>query len=268
MSSLLSSRNSDSGLQAQLHPLVLLTISDHITRHALRQKTTPIVGAILGQQIGRQITLEHAFECNMIADPNGGFRFDEAWFVDRLQQYKDVHKDPQLDLTGWFTICPAMGLRDDHAKYQKQMEVHNESVLFLAFEPSSISEGRTVGGKLPLVVYESVYETVTEQKDKDAMVIDGQAQSGLQARFRELPCSVETGEAEMISVDFIARGGGNATAIEGRSKGQGKGQASQTPVVEEQPSNDTGKGKENGVPAQEDTSYLSPEDDERKDIFL
>jgi COP9 signalosome complex subunit 6 len=30
-------------------------------------------------------------------------------------------------------------------------------------------------------------------------------------RFRELPYSVETGEAEMISMDFVARGGANAT---------------------------------------------------------
>lgn len=267
MSSLLSSRNSDSGLQAQLHPLVLLTISDHITRHALRRKSTPIVGAILGQQIGRQITLEHAFECNMIADPDGGFRLDQSWFTDRLQQYKDVHKDPQLDLTGWFAICPASGLLEDHAKYQKQMEIHNESVLFLAFEPTAVLEGGTVGGKLPLVVYESVYETVTEQKDKDAMVIDGQGHSGLQARFRELPCSVETGEAEMISVDFVARGGGNATAIDSQSKDYGKGQALQTSVDEDQLSKHAGKGKENGVPAQDDASYLSQEDDERKSFL-
>lgn len=243
---------------------MLLTISDHITRHALRRRNTPIVGAILGQQIGRQITLEHAFECNMIPDPNGGYRFDEAWFVDRLQQYKDVHKYPQLDLTGWFATCPASGILEEHARYQQQMEVHNESVLFLAFEPTAILQGRTTGGRLPFIVYESVYETVTEQKDKDAMVIDGQSQSGLQAKFRELPYSVETGEAEMISVDSVAKGGGNAMAIGNQVKDPGKGRATPTSVGEEQSLEQGGRGNENGVSAQEDTSYLSPEDDERE----
>ena len=61
--SLLSAqKSSDSGLQAVLHPLVLLTISDYITRHTLRQLKGPIVGALLGQQKGREITIEHAFE--------------------------------------------------------------------------------------------------------------------------------------------------------------------------------------------------------------
>ena len=268
MSSFISSRNSDSGLQAQLHPLVLLTISDHITRHALRNKDTPIVGAILGQQNGRQITLEFAFECDMIPDETeGGYRFNQAWFEDRLQQYKDVHKDPPLDLTGWFALSPPTGLLQEHAKYQKQMEVYNESVLFLAFEPTAILEGKTVGGKLPLVVYESVYETVTEHRDKDAMIIDGQSQSGLQARFRELPYSVETGEAEMIGVDFVAKGGGNATETEGQPKEQGKGQASQAPVGEGQSSKKGGMEQDEGVSIQEDTSYLSLEDDDRKYTF-
>lgn len=46
------------------------------------------------------------------------------------------------------------------------------------------------------------------------MDIDGAAQAK-SVKFRELVYSVETGEAEMISVDFVARGGGNATAVEG-----------------------------------------------------
>jgi len=72
---------------------------------------------------------------------------------------------------------------------------------------------------------------------------------------------VETGEAEMISVDFVARGGGNATAVDGTVKMAEKGQASQVPVGQGK-----GKGKEaetktevNGV---DDSSILSSEDEE------
>lgn len=46
------------------------------------------------------------------------------------------------------------------------------------------------------------------------MDIDGAAQSKT-LKFKELAYSVETGEAEMIGVDFVARGGGNATAVNG-----------------------------------------------------
>ena len=86
--SLVSRKSSDSGLHIQLHPLVLLTISDHITRHAARQQQGPIVGALLGQQNGREITLEHAFECRIYTGSNGEYLLTQEWFGERVKQCK------------------------------------------------------------------------------------------------------------------------------------------------------------------------------------
>lgn len=85
---LISTKPSDSGLHVALHPLVLLTISDYATRHSARQQQGPIVGALLGQQQGRQITLEHAFECHTKRDSNDEIVLDAAWFETRVQQCK------------------------------------------------------------------------------------------------------------------------------------------------------------------------------------
>ena len=84
---LISSQKS-SQLQTILHPLVLLTISDYITRHTLRQQQGPIIGALLGQQNGREITVEHAFECHTLAAPSvaGGYLLDADKFGARLEQ--------------------------------------------------------------------------------------------------------------------------------------------------------------------------------------
>jgi COP9 signalosome complex subunit 6 len=84
---LLSSQKS-SQVQAVLHPLVLLTISDYITRHTLREQKGPIIGALLGQQNGREITIEHAFECHVVEAPlvEGGYLIDSARFGSRLEQ--------------------------------------------------------------------------------------------------------------------------------------------------------------------------------------
>lgn len=84
---LLSTQKS-SQLQAVLHPLVLLTISDYITRHTLRGQNGPIVGALLGQQNGREITIEHAFECHIGETPllAGGYLIDPTRFSSRLEQ--------------------------------------------------------------------------------------------------------------------------------------------------------------------------------------
>ena len=236
---------SDSGLTISLHPLILLTISDYITRHTLRHQPRSIVGALLGQQNGRSITLEHAFECETIegqspfatGDAQQGrdnaLLLHEAWFKDRLQQYKDVHKAPALELVGWFTTTPVTGPEAVQLPVHQQiLQSYNETAVLLAFHPMSVLEGAGMGGKLPLTIYESVYESAEGGAGAGgAMEVDteggkesaGVAEAGLDLRFRELPYSIETGEAEMIGVDFVARGG-NATAVDaGPAKMVGKG---------------------------------------------
>ena len=258
-------KTSDSGLQAHLHPLVLLTISDLITRHTLRRHKEPIVGALLGQQSGREISLEHAFECQVTPGDHGAVILHQAWFQDRLQQHKDVHKVPALELVGWFTTAPTSGPQSQHVPIHQQIiRDYNETALFLAFHPSSVLEGTAVGGKLPLTIYESVYESgqssgkgARKNIDGVGMEVEGH-EGGLELRFREVPYSVETGEAEMIGVDFVARGGGNATAVDGSAKGA-KAQAPQGPAADTL--RDLGPAKEaKGVP---DSAVLSPEDEER-----
>lgn len=83
----LVSTGSSSELHVILHPLVLLTISDYIARHTLQKQEGPMVGGLLGQQNGREITIEHTFECRMdMSGPQGEPRVDEEWFRVRLEQ--------------------------------------------------------------------------------------------------------------------------------------------------------------------------------------
>ncbi|KAF6838147.1 COP9 signalosome subunit 6 [Colletotrichum musicola] len=218
---LMSSQKS-SELQAVLHPLVLLTISDYITRHTLRSQTGPIVGALLGQQNGREITIEHAFECHTTQAPEveGGYLLDAHRFGARLEQIpkvKTVHKDRGLDLVGWYTLLPSTGPTPTVLPIHEQLLASfNESALLLGFHPEEVLS-HSVGGKLPMKIFESNYEVDDAGKaaaaDEDKKMEDGES-NALRLRFRELPYTVETGEAEMISMDHVARGAGNATAIE------------------------------------------------------
>ncbi|KAI9851177.1 MAG: hypothetical protein M1838_004286 [Thelocarpon superellum] len=220
---LLSSHQSSDGLQILLHPLVLLTISDFITRHSLRQQTGPIVGALLGQQRGREVSLEQAFDCKLVANEEGYFVIDSSWFETRLQQFKDVLKVPPLELMGWFTVAPRSGPQRAHVSIQQQLlQSYNESAIFLAFHPDVTAQGPDSGGRLPLTIYESVHEA--ESSGHGAKVGEGEADgSQMQLRFRELPYSIDTGEAEMIGVDFVARGGGNAGAVGGAKSANNSG---------------------------------------------
>ena len=157
------------------------------------------------------------------------------------------------------------GPRDVHVPIHRQiLRSYNESAVLVAFHPSLAVDGATTGGKLPLTIYESAYETDGHRAAEDAakrMDVEGEGDAGqMSLRFRELPYSIDTGEAEMISVDFVARGGGNASAVNGEAK-------STAAVVDSPSVEGKGKGKESAVPsgsAQANTSAaLTPEDEER-----
>ncbi|KAF1983057.1 hypothetical protein K402DRAFT_407181 [Aulographum hederae CBS 113979] len=244
-----NTRASDTSPLIQLHPLVLLTISDHITRHTLRGQEGPIVGAILGQQNGREITMEVAFECGTVV-VDGHIHLDQAKFQDRLEQFKEVHKAPQLDLVGWFTVGSPSGPKPAHLPIHTaiQKDFGFESAVLLIFH----DEPTAKGGKLPLTLYESIWTN-----DSAAMEVDNaHLNQNSMLQFRELTYSVETGEAEMISVDFVARGGGNATAIQGPAPVP-SGAADKKGKSKEAPPKGT---QVNGAGS---NSYLSPEDEEQ-----
>ena len=93
---LLSTKPSDSGINVALHPLVLLTASDQITRNRVRGSKQPTVGVLLGQQRGRQITVEHAFAA-ALTEGNNGFNGD--WLEQRTVQCKTPSQDHGHRLT-------------------------------------------------------------------------------------------------------------------------------------------------------------------------
>lgn len=97
------------------------------------------------------------------------------------------------------------------------------------------------------------------------MDIDGAVQAKT-IKFRELVYSVETGEAEMISVDFVARGGGNATAVEGSVGASAP--AAETPKASESMGK-KGKGKQKEKDSEKDAPIdeavvLDADDEESK----
>jgi COP9 signalosome complex subunit 6 len=282
-----TARASDTSPTIQLHPLVLLTISDCITRHTLRQQEGPIAGAILGQQNGQEITMEVAFQAKLQSNANGEVVLDDEWFSKRLEDctsseftlyipsgyvsratlltaciVKDVHKQPQLDIVGWFTLGAVSGPQPHilpiHARIS---EVYMESPLLCLFHPSNADSEATAAGKLPLTIYESVYESATGGPNDKVMDVDGVVQNKA-LKFRELVYSIETGEAEMIAVDFVARGGGNATAVDGSTAAAPKGESSKTEEDKGRKLRGKQKEKEKKEETIDESGVLTVEDDE------
>jgi COP9 signalosome complex subunit 6 len=164
---------------------------------------------------------------------------------------RDVHKVPLLDIVGWFTLTPESGPSPAILPIHSQIiQEYNESAVLLAFHPSQIASDSESGAKLPLTVYESVFEG-ENVADARSAAQTGDDRQALHVRFRELPYSIETGEAEMISIDFVARGAGNAMAIEETSKPAPKARVTKASVAEESKKAD-------------ESVLLSPENEECK----
>lgn len=131
--------------------------------------------------------------------------------------------------------------------------------MFLAFHPSQVQAASRNGAKLPLTIYESVYEGENATENNKAMQVDGEEQL-LSIRFRELPFSIETGEAEMIGIDTVARSARTAAAL------QSAGPSLGAPVQQDaQTSQKTEAGQAEPSP---DTVVLSHEEEERKIIMF
>jgi COP9 signalosome complex subunit 6 len=152
------------------------------------------------------------------------------------QAVKDVHKAPPLDLVAIFTLAPPSGPLPDHVPILQQLQhSYNDSLMLLLFHPQTILDGALTGGKLPISIYESYYEPGSENADKGLQVDGWSMGRQLQMRFRQLPFEVETGEAEMIAVDFVAKGSGSATVHNSatpptKAKGRAEGSAANNEV--------------------------------------
>lgn len=247
---------SRSGLQVLLHPLALLTISDYLTRHALNKIQSPIAGVLLGRQDGRDLSIEYAFECPARAQDEQ-LHLQEDVLQERLQQYKDVHRAPAIDLVGWFTAFsrngPPVGILPAHEYILRQ----NESALLLAFHPSEV-RAPDATGKLPVTIYETVQETeaghpptkTNESEEED------QSEPLWSQKFLPIEFTVDSGEAETIAIDFAATGAGHASKRANTLTYDGTQTQTQPGLTNGGPASQQTRG-------QSDTqSHLSPEDED------
>lgn len=156
---------------------------------------------------------------------------------------KDVHKAPALEFVGWFTLCPPDGPLPEFVSLQKQAtNFYNDNAILLTLHPEAITSSTSTGGKLPITIYESVYDA-EPSKDDGSMQVDGQELSDI--RFRPVPYSIDTDETEMIAIDYVAKGAGSAAAVDDGSP-PAVTQPAETPVQDK-------KGKKKAISSVEAT---------------
>ncbi|KAF6257728.1 COP9 signalosome subunit 6 [Scenedesmus sp. NREL 46B-D3] len=180
------SRNSSSGLEFKLHPLVLINISDHYTRlKANSPEGAPpplVLGCLLGSQDGRSVDVANSFEIKFTEALDGAFEVDTPFLLKKQEQYKTVF--PKQDIVGWY--CSGTQLTERHLTLHRKISEYNESPLLLLLDPV-IDQNRK---DLPLDVFET-----------ELHVVAGVPQT----IFVKANYSMETSDAERIGVDQVAK---------------------------------------------------------------
>lgn len=143
---------------------------------------------------------------------------------------------------GWFTLTSTAGPTAAQLPIHRQiLQDYNETSVLLSFHAEDVGHQFSSVGKLPITIYESVYEEGSS--DGDQTMSGGGQQATLMLKFRELPYTIETDETEMIGIDFVAKGAGNASAVtqepptraEKEKASQDKSKDDEKPELEESP---------------------------------
>jgi COP9 signalosome complex subunit 6 len=173
-------------LQIDIHPLVIINISDHFTRAKVESKTPTIprvIGAVLGIQNGRNVEITNSFE--LVYDV-----VDRAIVVDfdylkrKQEQFKKVF--PTNDFLGWYSTGHAV-LPSDIEVHKQFLEI-NESPIYVLLDVEAAFSHST--RDLPISIFESELHIIQDQPT---------------LLFAKVPYRIQTGEAERIGVDHVAR---------------------------------------------------------------
>ncbi|KAM9944412.1 hypothetical protein ACTFIW_010553 [Dictyostelium discoideum] len=172
-----------SGLEVDLHPLVLINISDHFTRTKVQsnyQDNCRVIGVILGVQNGRNVEICNSFEM-VYATVDKQLVLDIEYLRKKYEQFKKVF--PLYDLLGWYSTGSQVS--KDDILLHKQISEHNESPLYLMLDTDSPKSK-----DLPVIIYESELHIVNDEPT---------------TIFVKTPYKIQTGEAERIGVNHIAK---------------------------------------------------------------
>jgi COP9 signalosome complex subunit 6 len=172
------------GLELKLHPLVIVNVSDHFTR--IRAQTHShhlprVLGCLLGIQTGRSVEIFNSFELKYdVLDEL--IVLDRGFLTQKQEQYKKVF--PKYDILGWYSTGTGVQVAD--MQVHKALADINESPLYMLLDPT-INHGAK---DLPITIFES-----------ELHVIEGVPTP----IFVKSVYTIETVEAERISVDHVAR---------------------------------------------------------------
>uniref|UniRef100_A0A7S1HE50 COP9 signalosome complex subunit 6 n=1 Tax=Hemiselmis andersenii TaxID=464988 RepID=A0A7S1HE50_HEMAN len=177
------------GLNIDIHPLVIVNISDHGTRKKslAKGKGVRVLGILLGIQEGRDVEICNSFELDYKI-VNGSIQLNKDSLEVKAEQYKKVFD--KYEPLGWYSNSPdkvPLGeVLEGDLQLHKQIAAIYENPLYLLLDTSMAPGAR----ELPLQIFES-----------ELHIIDDTPTFTLAKSTYKL----KSEDAERISVDQVSR---------------------------------------------------------------
>ncbi|KIJ93742.1 hypothetical protein K443DRAFT_684234 [Laccaria amethystina LaAM-08-1] len=172
------------GTTVIVHPLVLLSVTDHHARSISRNSTKRVVGVLLGQDNGKTINVANSFGIPFEEDE----RDSKTWFLDHnyiegmYEMFKKVNARERM--IGWYHTGPKLRASDQEINDLFKQYIARPVMVIVDVRP------HTVG------IPTNAYFAVEEIKD------DG---TETRKTFLHVPSAIEAEEAEEIGVEHLLR---------------------------------------------------------------
>ncbi|PWN93258.1 Mov34-domain-containing protein [Acaromyces ingoldii] len=173
--------------QVHVHPLVLLSVTDHASRSAAGPRKR-VLGVLLGQDNGKSINVANSFAVPFEEDEGAAGSGKTTWFLDHdyidgmMEMCKKVNAREKM--VGWYHTGPRLRASDQ--------EINDLMKKFIPRPVMVIVDPRTRDTGIPT----DAYFAVEEIKD------DGTA---TQKTFTHVPSSIIAEESEEIGVEHLLR---------------------------------------------------------------
>jgi len=141
-----------------------------------------VIGALCGQQTGRDVNVLESFEIAFDFDKSGHVFIEKKSFEEDLKLFKEAY--PTYEMLGWYSTGNKIDPYD--LELHKMMTAYNERPLYLLLNPNPADDARDI----PITVYETEVRVT-----KDKTVTD----------FAKTPFKVIADEAERITVVHCAK---------------------------------------------------------------
>lgn len=166
----------------QIHPSVLMSISEHYSRtQAVRPECSFVIGALLGKRSEQKFEIIDSFELKFARDADAMNRYtlDAQFYNKKVPLFKQVA--PDLELIGWYTTS-----QDLNAPLHRQISEFIANPILLRLDPHKRESESRMRGSLPINVYEPVVH------------IDADVE---QINFIEVGWTIVTEDVEIIGLE-------------------------------------------------------------------